>query len=133
MSYREEVDIRRYWRKRERHWRYQKIRCRPGCEFNGGWACSPHYYLLYSFQHGACAICGHLWTAPGVRDNRAQVLDHDHKTGEMRGIVCAFPCNIKVIQVFEHFRMLRADKIAGYFEDPPMTLLLKGRGGDNEI
>lgn len=45
-------------------------------------------HALLDAQDG-CAICG-TTTAP---DRRGWVVDHDHNTGKMRGILCN-PCNI---------------------------------------
>lgn len=46
------------------------------------------YILLYSRQKGKCAICN----ISIEKDNRSTHVDHDHKTGKVRGILCA-PCN----------------------------------------
>lgn len=45
------------------------------------------YNEMYVLQNGCCAICG---TPFG--DNRINV-DHNHKTGKVRGLLCVF-CNI---------------------------------------
>ena len=42
------------------------------------------YAVLLKTQDGKCAICG---VTPGERDKRLCV-DHDHKTGEIRGLLC---------------------------------------------
>jgi hypothetical protein len=54
-------------------------------------------------QGGRCAICGK------VPRSRRLAVDHDHKTGEVRGLLCAsgdFGCN----------------KGLGYFNDDPELL-----------
>jgi hypothetical protein len=45
------------------------------------------YDELLARQDGGCAVCG---TPP--RDDIALHVDHDHVTGEVRGLLC-FPCN----------------------------------------
>lgn len=42
------------------------------------------YVLLFQHQGGRCAIC--------QRDDRLLVLDHNHSTGRVRGLLCA-NCN----------------------------------------
>jgi hypothetical protein len=44
------------------------------------------YSNLLTSQGGGCAVCGSL-----PKGNRLSV-DHDHRTGEVRGLLCA-PCN----------------------------------------
>lgn len=44
----------------------------------------PHVYdQIYESQHGLCAICGE---PPPLR--RILHVDHDHRTGEVRGLLC---------------------------------------------
>lgn len=45
------------------------------------------YLALYAFQGGKCAICKR---ATGT--TRRLSVDHDHKTGKIRGLLCR-PCN----------------------------------------
>lgn len=46
------------------------------------------YYQLLEHQSGACACCG----AKKNSDGRALYVDHDHATGEIRGLLC-YACN----------------------------------------
>lgn len=49
------------------------------------------YDAMLASQHGACAICGS--TDPkGRKGSPFFVVDHDHATGAVRGLLCA-PCN----------------------------------------
>lgn len=46
------------------------------------------YNLLLESQNGNCAICGKHWT----EKRRRHAVDHDHATGEVRGLLCS-ECN----------------------------------------
>lgn len=59
---------------------------------------------LYAVQNGKCACCDKLITFEGRKPNTAHV-DHDHKTGVVRGLLCAH-CN----------------KGLGLFKDDPVAL-----------
>jgi len=48
------------------------------------------YKLLLEKQNGSCAICD-LECSTG----RRLAIDHDHKTGKVRGLLC-YSCNIKL-------------------------------------
>ncbi len=52
------------------------------------------YQEMLSNQNGACAICGKPETSLSVW-NTSKVLsvDHDHKTGKVRGLLCG-KCNL---------------------------------------
>lgn len=45
------------------------------------------YQAMLTKQRNLCALCGNAMKRP--------VVDHDHQTGEVRGILC-HPCNIKL-------------------------------------
>lgn len=61
------------------------------------------YEAMYAAQNGCCAIC-HSQTTGDVRLNNF-VIDHCHRTGKVRGLLCA-SCN----------------KAIGFFEDSIVTL-----------
>jgi hypothetical protein len=68
------------------------------------------YDALFAAQNGACAICG------GTRDYRLAV-DHDHKTGFVRGLACK-RCNSHLLPAsLDDPSVLR--KAAVYLENPP--------------
>ncbi|WP_232535107.1 endonuclease VII domain-containing protein [Nocardia terpenica] len=52
---------------------------------------SEQYQAIYEAQNGTCAICRR---ATGVR--RKLAVDHDHKTGCIRGLLCT-SCNRNVL------------------------------------
>jgi hypothetical protein len=60
------------------------------------------YDTLLESQGGCCAICG----KEGNPDGQMMSVDHDHKTGKIRGILCR-NCNLGI----------------GYLEDNKETLL----------
>jgi Recombination endonuclease VII. len=48
------------------------------------------YGLLMSAQLGTCAICGITFSQKSMSDKPH--VDHDHKSGKVRGLLCGF-CN----------------------------------------
>lgn len=51
------------------------------------------FYEMVKSQNGLCAICGDILRDRNLKnDQRASVVDHCHKTGFVRGILCN-PCN----------------------------------------
>ncbi len=54
------------------------------------------YQLLLEKQDGRCAICDR--TPEEVDDGRMLAVDHDHETGEIRGLLCR-PCNTGIGQL----------------------------------
>jgi len=77
------------------------------------------YDELYQFQHGRCAIC---FRATG-RTRRLSV-DHDHKTGHVRGLLCR-PCN----DLLGHLRddLLAAMRIVRYLRETPYDHMRRTR------
>ena len=59
------------------------------------------YRDLFIVQNNACAICERTTNS----DGRSLAVDHDHETGEVRGILC-ISCN----------------RGLGYFQDDPILL-----------
>lgn len=68
------------------------------------------YDQILIAQGGTCAICG---KARGIR--RRLAVDHDHKTGAVRGLLCD-PCNRVVIGRYDTAALTRA---ITYLLDPP--------------
>lgn len=46
------------------------------------------YAVLLAKQGGLCAICGREETARSSRGIKQMTVDHDHKTGKVRGLLC---------------------------------------------
>ncbi|MFM9368075.1 endonuclease domain-containing protein [Streptomyces sp. Da 82-17] len=79
----------------------------------------PSLGKLFAWQRGRCAICG-VSTA-------ACVVDHDHVTGFVRGLLCS-TCNLA-----EGVRGARDDPFADYRRRPPTAIVgvaLPYRSGD---
>ncbi len=52
--------------------------------------CIEEYYKLLKEQNGVCAVC---FTFSKTRRTEHLFVDHDHKTGKVRGLLCR-DCNI---------------------------------------
>ena len=63
------------------------------------------YDVLLAEQGGVCAVCGH---PPKVKK---LALDHDHKTGKLRGLLC-YACNY--VLGFWHDNPARFEQAATY-------------------
>lgn len=50
------------------------------------------YNILVKQQNGLCAICGTVETTSNQFGPRSLCVDHDHKTGKVRGLLCS-QCN----------------------------------------
>jgi hypothetical protein len=77
-------------------------------------------HALYQAQGGRCAICDTPGPERGVG---CLHIDHDHETGERRGLIC-HPCNKALGAVEEHGAtwVMRA---LVYLGDPPLRRLRK--------
>ncbi|MFD8142586.1 endonuclease domain-containing protein [Streptomyces sp. NPDC059708] len=83
------------------------------------------YGALFALQNGKCAICG------GTRKTNLDV-DHCHKTGLIRGLLCA-RCNRQLIARGARDNPTILRNAADYLENPPCPRLLGERwyGGNN--
>ena len=70
------------------------------------------YERLKAAQNGACVTCRRT---PKELNGRKLVVDHDHKTGLVRGLLCG-PCNTAIGMVRENSEVLEA--IAVYLGKP---------------
>lgn len=52
------------------------------------------YRQILADQHGACAICGMLESDPKLQ-RQILAVDHNHKTGQIRGLLCG-NCNTAI-------------------------------------
>lgn len=95
---------------------------RYGAHVRETYGISYDFYLeLYRFQGGRCYICR--------KEPRARRLavDHDHETGEVRGLLCSGQrsCNHDILGNIKSIDMAR--RIVLYLEDPPARAFKAGR------
>ena len=74
------------------------------------------YVEMYEAQHGLCMICGSGRGCAGVDPSRpggrdVLVVDHDHTTGQVRGLLCS-RCNLIIGHIEEAGSLL--DKMVEY-------------------
>jgi len=81
-------------KRREQIWRAQSIHL----SFD-------EYEQLREFQDGKCHLCG----VPETETGRGLFVDHDHKTGKIRGLLCC-RCNVMVAWVEKNFSSIDALK-----------------------
>ena len=75
------------------------------------------YDEMFAAQGGVCAICGQQSrTKHGNGKTRKLAVDHDHETGEVRGLLC-MACNRAMGLLKDNPRVLR--RAADYLEQPP--------------
>jgi hypothetical protein len=75
------------------------------------------FEMLWDYQDGRCAGCGGEFG----RGKEGLHVDHDHATGQVRGLLCA-PCNTAIGLCRDSGVRLR--QLAAYLEVPPAPLLL---------
>lgn len=73
------------------------------------------YDQILEVQNGKCAVCG------GTRHTKPLHVDHDHKTGAIRGLLC-FRCNRFVIGNTRAAELHAA--AARYLTNPPANKVL---------
>jgi hypothetical protein len=95
---------------------------RYGAHIRESYGISYDFYLaLYQFQGGRCYICRK------EPKRRRLAVDHDHETGEVRGLLCSGQrsCNHDVLGNITSIDMAR--RIVLYLEDPPARAFKQGR------
>jgi hypothetical protein len=69
---------------------------------------------IFDRQHGKCPICLQKLRKPGNKEGKpASAVDHDHKTGRVRGIVDYY-CNRRVIG--RHRETAKLKRLVDYLE-----------------
>jgi hypothetical protein len=77
------------------------------------------YDALYKAQGGKCYICRR-----STGKARRLAVDHDHKTGEVRGLLCK-PCNRYGLGMFAHDDVELLKRAVAYLLNPPARDILK--------
>ena len=83
------------------------------------------YERLFAWQGGRCYICRQV---PRVR---RLAVDHDHRTGEVRGLLCAndeWGCNHTLARVLNDVE--QAQRLLDYIQAPPIARM---RAGDSPV
>ncbi|MFL6145615.1 MAG: endonuclease domain-containing protein [Labedaea sp.] len=88
------------------------------------------YRVLYRAQGGRCYVC-----RKATGKSRRLGVDHDHLTGEVRGLVCtgslsANTCN-RLIAIYSRDQLLRA--VAMLSDPPPARAVLRALRGPGLI
>jgi hypothetical protein len=65
------------------------------------------YDLMLEEQNGVCAICGEEETSIRLGKTKLLAVDHDHETGEVRGLLCA-RCNMAIGLLNEDIDILKS-------------------------
>lgn len=76
------------------------------------------YDAILAEQGGGCGICGRPPT-----DGKRHAVDHDHKSGLIRGLLC-FMCNKRVLGARSADVLIRT---AAYVQDPPAKRVIGDR------
>ena len=79
------------------------------------------YQNLLAWQRGRCYICHQTPRA------RRLAIDHDHRTGEVRGLLCAndeWGCNRALAKILNDEAMAR--RVLEYVQNPPLARMLAG-------
>lgn len=83
---------------------------------------SEEYDAIYAAQGGKCAICQR---ATGARKKLS--VDHDHATGEVRGLLCT-PCNRDVLGHLRDSVMALLRAVRYLLHPPARKVLTRMRG-----
>lgn len=69
------------------------------------------YLIILAAQGGACAVCLEL-----PPEGKWLPVDHDHVSGLVRGLLCAY-CNLRIVG--RHRAGVKLRRAADYLESPP--------------
>ncbi len=109
---------REYNKRTDRKYNRRNLWKQQGMKYRGEPMSYKIYDELLEYQQHKCAICG-------VDDSfNRLVADHDHKIGEVRGLICS-SCNILAVSSYEQRRRYRTEHhtevVRKYLSDPPIN------------
>ena len=100
-------------RSKQRYWenRVEELKQARKKHLRKKYGITPEQYdVMFKQQNGVCAICG---KPERVRKNTGVInrlsVDHDHKTGKVRGLLC-HSCNVRV-GVLDNVKFIEKAKI----------------------
>jgi hypothetical protein len=106
------------WRNKQKHNFIQHQWRRLGIKYEGNPFTWKIYDILLEYQNHKCAICKESDWFNSLH------VDHYHKTGEVRGLLCG-GCNRRAVGTYErtgHYRTPKHEKlIQEYLSDPPVN------------
>lgn len=76
---------------------------------------------LYIRQQGLCPICGKQLRGMDNLGKRP-AIDHDHHTGQVRGLLCVYPCNYVLGYLKDRADLFQA--CSDYLLNPPAYALM---------
>lgn len=79
------------------------------------------WMALFSFQGGRCPIC-HRLLRGGEQEGKRAAVDHDHRTGRIRALLCCYPCNYVLGYLHDKADMFQ--ECANYLRNPPAPHVL---------
>lgn len=79
------------------------------------------YDAMLEAQDGRCAICGSLPTGSARSGRSRLVVDHDHKTARVRGLLCQ-GCNTGLGGFYDSIEVVQS--AIAYLENPPAVRTL---------
>lgn len=74
------------------------------------------YHRIIEHQKGLCGLCHEPF-----KEGQTPHIDHDHKTGYVRGVVHAY-CNTRLLHRLRYWET--AQKVADYLRRPPAVAAL---------
>lgn len=76
----------------------------------------PDYKRMLTAQRGCCALCGEM---PDNKTFQRRIhVDHDHETGQVRGLLC-FPCNVALGGYEKMKQRVGVDAVERYLSGMP--------------